>query len=526
MQEPGDPVPDPDEWHQSGPHREPRRGEPMMNGCGKSDRSIVPKKSPNKDGPESEEAMEGRDLAKGNPEKRTMTRTQSRKVLQQELNRIRKAARGDKELRFTALWHHVYKVERLREAYFGLKRKASAGVDGETWESYGKELERNLQDLSCRLKRGAYRAKAVRRSYLPKADGGRRPLGVPSLEDKIVQRATVEVLNAIYEEDFLGFSYGFRPGRSAHDALDALSVAIHGRKVSWVLDTDIKGFFDAVDHEWLVRFIEHRIGDQRVIRHIKKWLKAGVLEDGKRMQADEGTPQGGSISPLLANIYLHYVFDLWVQRWRKTQARGKVIVVRYADDIIVGFQYRSDAEQFLAELRIRFQKFGLELHSEKTRLIEFGRFAEKSRRRRGDGNPETFTFLGFRHICDKRRNGTFIVLRQTIMERMRAKLKAIKRELWLRMHDPIPEVGKWLRSIIRGHIRYYGVPRNGHAVNQFRFQVARLWFRMLRRRSQKTALTWKRMLCLVHRWLPPPRIVHPYPEQRLGVWTRGRSPVR
>jgi group II intron reverse transcriptase/maturase len=498
----------------------------MMDGRRKSDRSVVPKKFPNNDRQRSTEGMEGRELAEGNPVTRDRVRTQSRESLHHELDRVRRAARRDKGLRFTTLWHHVYNVERLRAAYYGLKRDAAPGIDGETWTSYGRDLETNLQELSGRLRRGAYRAKAVRRVYIPKADGRQRPLGIPVLEDKMVQRATVEVLQAIYEEDFLGFSYGFRPGRGTHKALDALSVGIAGRKVSWVLDADIRGFFDAVNHEWLVKFVEHRIGDRRVVRHVKKWLKAGVLEDGRRIQVEGGTPQGGSISPLLANTYLHYVFDLWIQRWRKTHARGEVIVVRYADDVVAGFQYRSDAEQCLEALRRRFQKFSLELHPEKTRLIEFGRFAAENRRRRGEGKPETFAFLGFWHICDRRRNGTFIVLRQTRTDRMRAKLQDIKRELRRRLHDPIPEVGQWLRSVVRGHIQYYGVPRNGHALKQFCLQVARLWYRTLRRRSQTTRLTWERMQRLIYRWLPRPRIVHPYPEQRLGVYTQGKSPVR
>jgi group II intron reverse transcriptase/maturase len=339
------------------------------------------------------------------------------------------------------------------------------------------------------------------------------------LEDKIVQRATAEVLNAIYETDFLGFSYGFRPRRSQHHALDAISVGITRRKVSWVLDADIRGFFDAIDHEWLVKFIEHRIADRRVVRHVKKWLNAGVLEDGRRVRKTEGTPQGGSLSPLLANIFLHYVFDLWVQYWRQTRANGDVIVVRFADDIIVGFQHESDARQFLRELTDRFRKFNLELHPEKTRLIEFGRFAAKKRRRRGEGKPDTFSFLGFTHICGEVRSGRFSVLRQTIRARMRAKLRELKIELRRRLHDPVPEVGQWLRLVLHGHYRYYGVPRNNYALSQFRNQVVRLWFRSLRRRSQKTRLTWARMNRLASRYLPRPRLYHPYPEQRLCVTT-------
>jgi len=423
-------------------------------------------------------------------------------------------------VRFTALLHHVYDPEMLREAYFCLKREAAPGVDRVTWRHYGEALEANFHDLSERLKRGAYRAKPVRRVFIPKADGRQRPLGVTALEDKLVQRATVEVMNAIYETDFLGFSYGFRPGRSQHDALDALYVGLLTKKVNWVLDLDIRGFFDAIDHGWLVKFVEHRIADRRVVRLIQKWLNAGVLEDGTRTRSEQGTPQGGSASPLLANIYLHYVFDLWVQQWRRTQARGEVIVVRYADDAVVGFQYESDAERFWAELAERFSKFALELHPDKTRLIEFGPLAASNRERRGQGKPETFDFLGFTHICGKKRsNGRFTVLRQTIRKRLQAKLKQVKIELRRRLHDPVPEVGKWLRSVVGGHVRYYGVPMNARAIGRFRHQVGWLWYRSLRRRSQKSRLTWERMRRLIDRWLPPARVCHPYPLRRLGVIT-------
>jgi group II intron reverse transcriptase/maturase len=421
-------------------------------------------------------------------------------------------------MRFTALLHHIYDPNRLRAAYLALKRDAAAGVDGETWRHYGESLESNLRELSERLKRGAYRAKPVRRAYIPKADGRQRPLGVTALEDKIVQRATVEVLNAIYETDFLGFSYGFRPGRSQHNALDALYVGILTRKVNWVLDLDIRAFFDTIDHGWLVKFVEHRIADRRVVRLIQKWLNAGVLEEGKHLRVEEGTPQGGSASPLLANVYLHYVFDLWVQKWRQTRAEGDVIVVRFADDVVLGFQRRSDAEQFHRELSERFAKFHLELHPEKTRLIEFGPFAAQNRQRRGLGKPETFDFLGFTHICAKKRsNGRFTVRRQTIRKRLRAKLSEVKAELRRRMHRPIREQGAWLRSVVGGHIRYYGVPMNSPALCAFRFQVGWLWLRTLRRRGQRHRLTWERMRQLINRWLPPARICHPYPLRRLGV---------
>jgi group II intron reverse transcriptase/maturase len=464
--------------------------------------------------------MEGRGLAKGNLPQQNASRTPSRTDAPSALERVRQAAKGDKKLRFTALLHHIYSLEMLRGAYFSLKKEAAAGVDGETWRHYGESLEDNLRDLSERLKRGAYRAKPVRRVYIPKADGRQRPLGVTALEDKIAQRATVEVLNAIYETDFRGFSYGFRPGCSPHHALDALYTGLLTRKVNWVLDLDIRGFFDGISHEWLVRFVEHRIADRRVVRLIQKWMSAGVLEDGKHLRVEEGTPQGGSASPLLANIYLHYVFDLWVQAWRRKRAHGDVIVVRFADDIVLGFQVKSDAEQFWAELTERFRKFALELHPEKTRLLEFGPFAVANRKRRGEGKPATFNFLGFTHICGKKRsNGMFTVVRQTIRKRLQAKLSEVKTELRRRMHHPVPEVGQWLRSVVSGHFRYYGVPMNAPALHIFRLQIGWLWHRALSRRSQNGRILWDRMRRLINRWLPAVRVYHPYPLRRMGVIT-------
>jgi group II intron reverse transcriptase/maturase len=459
-------------------------------------------------------------LTKGNLQQQNASRTQSRSNAPSALERIRQAASKDKEMRFTALFHHIYAPEALRTAYLCLKREAASGVDGETWRHYGEALEDNLQDLSHRLKQGAYRAKPVRRVYIPKADGRLRPLGVTALEDKIVQRAAVEVMNAIYETDFLGFSYGFRPKRSQHNALDALYTGLLTKKVNWVLDLDIRGFFDAISHEWLVKFIEHRIADRRVVRLIQKWLNAGVLEDGKRVRMEEGTPQGGSASPLLANIYLHYVFDLWAQAGRRKQAHGDVIVVRYADDIVVGFQSEADAKRFLAELAERFRKFSLELHPDKTRLLEFGPFAARNRKRRGEGKPETFDFLGFTHICGKKRsNGRFTVLRQTIRKRMQAKLNSVKAELRQRMHAPIQDTGKWLRSVVSGHFRYYGVPMNRHALKKFRFRIGWLWHRALSRRSQNGRVPWNRMRRLIDHWLPPVCVYHPFPLRRMGVIT-------
>ena len=500
----------------------------MTNERGKSDRSIVPGKSPNNAEEPAAEATEGRELAEGNSLERNMHRIQSRQGMPSALERVRQAAGKDRKQKFTALLHHIYDVERLRTAYLALKRDAAPGVDGETWRHYGESLEENLRDLSERLKRGAYRARPVRRAHIPKVDkpGELRALGVPTLEDKVVQRATVKVLNAIYEQDFLGFSYGFRKGRSPHQALDALTVGIQTKKVNWVLDADIRGFFDTLKHEWLVKFVEHRIADRRVVRLIQKWLNAGVLEDGKRIRSEVGTVQGGSVSPLLANLYLHYVFDLWAQRWRTTQARGDVVVVRWADDFVVGFEHREEAERFLAELRERFATFGLELHPDKTRLIAFGKQADRNWRNRGGPKPGTFNFLGFTHSCGKTRKGWFTVLRHTMRTRLVAKLKALKEELRRRMHQPIAEIGAYLRSVVGGHVRYFGVPNNGRAIGVFRRGVVWLWGRTLRRRGQRRLIQWERIWRLASRWLPPARICHPYPLVRLGAITQGKSRMR
>jgi RNA-directed DNA polymerase len=475
-----------------------------MNEPGKSDKPVVPAKPANTSPStsfwelfEQVKRVEGRGLAKENEQEaegvllqvdlaKQVERTQSRERdgatvpqdLHSALDRVRQVACRDKCLKFTSLWHHVYDIDQLRQAYQALKPNAAAGVDGETWQAYGEELESNLQDLSDRLARGAYRARPVKRVYIPKADGKQRPIGIPVLEDKIVQRAAVKVLNAIYETDFLGFSYGFRPGRSAHGALDALAVGIQTKKVSWLLDADIRGFFDTLDHEWL------------------------------------------------ANVYLHYVFDLWADRWRKTQAHGDVIIVRYADDFVVGFQHESDARRFLEELRERVRQFNLELHADKTRVIEFGRFASERRERRGKGKPETFNFLGFTHICDTTRKGKFIVLRQTIAKRMQAKLVALKEALRRRMHHPVAEVGRWLAQVLSGHYRYFGVPRNYPALDRFRDRVRRLWHRTLNRCSQKSRVGETAMSRIAACWLPTPRICQPYPDARLRVIIQGKSPVR
>jgi RNA-directed DNA polymerase len=499
----------------------------MMNGHGKSDRPIVPAKLPNKAGKPAAEAVEGRGLTKGNTGQQNTPRTQGRtKEVPRALERVRQAAIRNKKEKFTVLLHHVT-VDSLREAFYSIKRKAKAGIDGVTWEQYEAELEKNLKDLHSMLQRGAYRAKPSRRAYIPKPDGRLRPLGIAALEDKIAQRAIAEVLNAIYETDFLGFSYGFRPGHMAHEALDALAVAIRFKKVSWLLDADIQGYFDAICHDWMVKFIEHRIADRRILRLIKNWLKAGVIEEGKWLASEEGSPQGSSISPLLSNIYLHYVLDLWAHHWRNHHARGDVIIVRWADDFVVGFQYLDDAQRFHKELRERFEAFSLNLHPEKTRLIRFGRFARRDcRRENGRGKPETFNFLGFTHSCGESKNGKFLVVRRTMRKRLTAKLHEIKGELRMRMHQSLPEQGAWLRSVVRGYFAYHAIPGNWESLGAFRTQVARQWYRTLRRRSQKSQLNWKRMAKIVNRWLPAARILHPWPEQRFGAITRGKSPVR
>ena len=498
---------------------------PTTNGPEKSDGFVVPTKQPNDTSLLAKEAVEGRNPAKGNMEGQNAPRTQSRTGASSALDRVREAARKDRTKKFTALLHHVT-IDRLRDAYVALKRRAAAGVDGVTWDEYGQDIEARLADLHGRVHRGAYRAKPSRRVYIPKPDGRQRPLGIAALEDKILQRAVVEVLNAIYEVDFLGFSYGFRPGRSQHNALDALATATRCKKVNWVLDADIRGFFDTIDHGWLVKFVAHRVGDKRILRLIQKWLAAGILEDGTWSATEEGTPQGATISPLLANVYLHYVFDLWVQQWRTRSARGAVYVVRYADDIVVGFQHEIDAVRFRTEQQQRLERFGLELHPDKTRLLRFGRFAETQRRERGQGRPETFNFLGFTHVCGKARSGQFLLLRLTVKDRMRAKLKAIREDLLRRRHLPVPVQGGWLGSVVRGYFAYHAVPTNMQRLQSFRIEVTRSWFHALRRRSQRTRMTWERMHRLAERWIPAPRVLHPYPWDRFADRTRGRSRVR
>ena len=489
-----------------------------MHEHGKSDGRVVPAKLANKAVQAAAESVEERRPAKGNTDNTTRPGRSAGQGVTNGLDRVRQAARRDKDARFTALLHHV-DLARLRAAYRALNPNAVPGVDGVTWAAYGQDLEANLQDLHRRLHAGSYRARPSRRAYIPKADGRQRPLGIAALEDKIVQRAVVEVLNAIYEVDFLGFSYGFRPGRKPHDALDALAVGIYKKKVNWILDADLRDFFTSLDQGWLMKFLEHRIADERVLRLIQKWLKAGVIEDGNWSETPEGTPQGGSASPLLANVCLHYVLDRWVRQWRRRHARGDMIIVRWADDFVVGFEYQGDAKQFLADLRERFAKFSLELHADKTRLIQFGRFAAMNRAERGLGKPETFDFLGFTHICGKGRTGQFWLRRITIKKRMRTKLHEVNDQLKRRRHLPVPEQGRWLASVVRGHFAYYAVPGNIRAVNAFRIQVTRHWFKALRRRSQRHRLNWERMDRLATHWLPPARILHPYPEARFAART-------
>ena len=498
----------------------------MTHGHEKSDSAIVAVKPTNKAErsaaeqsaaePTATEPVERRAETKGNAGQQSTHRAQSRASVSQALERIRRVAKERKKEKFTSLFHHI-SIDLLDEAFFELKENAAPGVDGLTWKDYEQDLERNLEDLHARVHRGAYRALPSRRTYIPKPDGRQRPLAIAALEDKIVQRAAAAVLNAIYEEDFLGFSYGFRPGRGTHDALDALDVGINSTKVNWIVDADIRSFFDEISQEWLVRFLEHRIGDRRIIRLIQKWLKVGVLEDGIVTVSGRGTGQGSVISPLLANIYLHYALDLWAERWRRREATGDMIIVRYADDFIVGFQHEADGRRFLDEMRKRLQEFALSLHPEKTRLIEFGRFAARDRKERGLGKPETFNFLGFTFICGKSRRGKFLLKRKTRRDRMRAKLRMVKEDMRRRMHQPIPQQGKWLGHVVRGYFNYHAVPTNLRALVAFRAEIAKRWLRVLTRRSERSDLTWARMNRLIDDWLPQPRILHPWPSQRFAV---------
>jgi len=484
--------------------------------AGKSDECVVPMKHSNKGAVWPAESVEGRRSTKRNAQEDAAIRTQSREIASTGLEGVREAARRSKKTRFTALLHHVT-VDLLRDSFLGLKRRAAPGVDGETWAQYEQDLEVRIAQLHESVHRGSYRAMPSKRTYIPKPDGSLRPLGIASLEDKIVQQAVVTVLNAIYEVDFLGFSYGFRPGRSQHDCLDALWVGISTTKVNWVLDADIRGFFDTIDHGWLVRFIEHRIGDARILRLIQKWLRAGVLEDGVRKPTSVGTPQGAVISPLLANIYLHYAFDLWAQQWRSKYALGQVIAVRYADDLVLGFQHLYDAKRFRYAFSQRLTRFGLSLHPEKTRLFRFGRFAADACRKAGLRRPATFDFLGFTHICGRSRVGKFVLRRFSSTKRMRARLLAIKASLRRIMHRPIGEQGRWLRSVVRGYFNYHAIPGNSMRLAGFRAAVVRLWLQALRRRGQRRRINWARFGRIAHLWIPAPHILHPPPGDRFDA---------
>ena len=473
------------------------------------------------------EIVEGRHLTKRNTQQQNSHQTQCWNSDEQTaLLRIRQTARKDKSTRFTSLIHHIT-TDRLRDCFFKIKKQAAPGIDKVTWSMYEQNLEFNLQDLHKRTQSGGYRAQPSRRTFIPKPNGEKRPLGIATLEDKVLQRAMVEVLNAIYEEDFLGFSYGFRPKRSAHQALDALAVGIRARKISWIIDADIRRFFDSMNHDWLMKFLEHRIADKRVLRLIKKWLKAGVMESGKFVDSENGVPQGAPISPLLSNIYLHYVLDLWVNQWRDKRAHGDVIVVRFADDFIIGLQDGCDAALLRKQIEARFSKFSLTIHPEKSKVLRFGRFAKRDvRRYDGRRKPETFTFLGFTHCCATNRNGKFKVIRKTQRSRMRDKLKVIKTEMRRRMHQPVVMQGKWLRAVVQGYMNYHAIPDNIATIAAFKTQISHLWYKSLKRRSQRNRLDWFKMTKLVRLWLPREQILHPWPERRFEVMTQGRSPVQ
>ena len=487
---------------------------PAIHAVEKSDAPIVPKKPPNKGKPA--EAVEGRGAAKGNAEESPACRTPGRESALTGLERVRETAKRDKRVKFTALLHHIT-PSLLVESFYDLNKTAAVGVDGVTWRDYENTLYGRVHELHREIHTGAYRAQASRRTYIHKADGKLRPLGIAAVEDKIVQQAVVKVLNAIYEEDFLGFSYGFRQGRGQHDALDALWMGISTKQIGWILDADISAYFDTIDHEWMLKFLQHRIADKRILRLIKKWLKAGVIEDGKRIASERGTPQGAVISPLLANIYLHYVVDTWAHHWREHHAKGDVIMVRYADDSVIGFQHEEEAKQFLEAMRERFAKFGLALHPQKTRLIEFGRYAEQRCKEQGLGRPETFDFLDFTHCCSKTRQGGFKILRLTIKKRMRATLAAIRDKLVKKRHEPIKQVGAWLKRVIRGYFNYHAVPDNLKRLKGFRHGVCRAWFKQLRRRSQKDKMTWARFDRFAKQYIPSPLRVHPYPPERFAL---------
>ena len=486
---------------------------PIVHAYGESDVVVVPMKSPNACAEGHKEAVEGRTATNGNAVQAATDRTQSRATVSIGLAGVRAAARRDKRMRFTNLLHHV-DIGLLRDSFLSLRKSAAPGVDGMTWMAYEDRMEERIADLHRRVHTGAYRALPSRRAYIPKADGQQRPLGIAALEDKVVQAALVTVLNAIYEEDFAGFSYGFRPGRGQHDCLDALATALMRKRVNWVLDADIRRFFDTIDHGWLTKCLEHRIADPRILRLIQKWLKAGVLEAGNWSETKVGTPQGAVISPLLANIALHYVFDWWAKHWRKSTATGEVYLVRYADDFVVGFERKEDGERFLTDLAERLRLAGLVLHPEKTRLIEFGKHATERRRRRGEGRSETFNFLGFTHYWGKTKAGWPMLWRKTMAKRMAGTVARVRETLMQRRHDPIPQLGTWLGQVVQGYFNYHAVPGNVRSLESFRREICRAWLDALRRRSQRSATNWQRFNVLIKRWIPRPKITQPYPWAR------------
>lgn len=444
--------------------------------------------------------------------------TQSMEHLRDSLTRLGDAARRHKDLQFNNLLHHIT-LDCLSQAFYHLNKQAAKGVDEQDWHSYAEGLAQHLPRLHQQVQSGRYRAQAIKRVWIPKADGSQRPIGITSIEDKIVQQAVVWVLEAIYEQDFLGFSYGFRPNRSQHQALDAVYMAISVKKVGWIIDADLKAFFDTLNHDWMMRFLEHRIADRRVLRLIKGWLTAKV-QDGKQSQKSSlGTPQGGVISPLLANIYLHYVLDLWLQQWRKRRSRGDVYIVRYADDFIIGCQYRDDADGLLHAIKQRFAKFALSLNEQKTKLIEFGRFAGQNRAQRGQSKPDTFDFLGFTHACGEAlSSGKFMLKRYTIKKKARAFLARVKAFIRNGICYSPYAVGNKLKQILTGYFNYFAIPGNQACIGMIRTEVCKYWLRTLRRRSQKgRTFNWQRLKGLVMLFIPHTRVRHPYPNQRLKV---------
>lgn len=492
-----------------------------------SDGGIVPGKEANKAAATAAESLEERPPAKRNPQREAAVRPQRREAVSIRLERVRQRAEAEPKARFHNLFS-LLTVDLLRESFYQLKRQASPGLDKVKWSTYEKNMEANLQDLEDKLHQDRYRATPVRRKYIAKPDGRKRPIGVTTVEDKIVQQAVATLLGAVHEPSFCGFSYGARPGRSAHDALDAVMVALWEQPVGWVLDADIQGFFDQIPHAELLRVLEMRIGDRRLLRLITKWLRVGWVEDGKRHPGKRGTPQGGVISPMLGNIYLDHVLDKWFGAWRRRECQGTAFIVRYVDDVVLGFQYRHEAELALECLRKRLAEWGLTLHPEKTRLIEFGRYASRNRRDRGEGKPESFTFLGVTHSCGKNRKGGFKIRRQTSRRSLAKVLHRIRDQLRWRLHDGLHETGRWLTSVVRGHFQYFAFPDNWQALDSFRNAVRILWFRAIRRRSHKARQrwNWRRFHPLGERYLPHPKLCHPWPSVRFDARTRRRSRMR